>query len=67
VARPRLLVVDDEPSTAETVIHYLGRDADVVAVTGGDDGIRAAADAESQGRAFDVVLLDYYMPHTSGV
>jgi two-component system response regulator AtoC len=67
VLRPRLLVVDDEPSTAETVIHYLGRDADVVAVPGGDEGIRAAADAESQGRAFDVVLLDYYMPHTSGV
>jgi DNA-binding NtrC family response regulator len=61
------LVVDDEPSTAETVIHYLGQNADVVAVSGGDEGIRAAADADSQGRSFDVVLLDYYMPHTSGV
>jgi len=67
VARPRLLVVDDEPSTAETVIHFLGRDADVIAVGGGDEGIRAAVDAEAQNRPFDVVLLDYYMPETGGV
>ena len=67
MARPRLLVVDDEPSTAETVIHFLGRDADVIAVGGGDEGIRAAVDAEAQNRPFDVVLLDYYMPETGGV
>ena len=60
-------MVDDEPSTSDTVTHYLGSDADVVAAPGGDDGIRAAADAEAAGRPFDVVLLDYYMPDTGGV
>ncbi|HTJ47171.1 MAG TPA: sigma-54 dependent transcriptional regulator [Kofleriaceae bacterium] len=67
MARPRLLVVDDEPSTADTIGHYLGADADVVSAPGGDDGIRAAIEAETAGRPFDVVLLDYYMPDTGGV
>jgi DNA-binding NtrC family response regulator len=61
-----LLVVDDEPSTADTVAHYVGRDADVVAAPGGADGIRIATEAEAAGRPFDVVLLDYYMPDTGG-
>ncbi|MCE9573836.1 MAG: sigma-54 dependent transcriptional regulator, partial [Deltaproteobacteria bacterium] len=66
MARPRLLVVDDEPSTADTVSHYVGRDADVVSAPGGADGIRLATEAEAAGRPFDVVLLDYYMPDTGG-
>jgi DNA-binding NtrC family response regulator len=46
----------------------LGEDSvDVSAVGGGEAGIHAAVEAESEGSPFDVVLLDYYMPGTGGV
>jgi DNA-binding NtrC family response regulator len=62
------LVVDDEASTSDAISHHLGRDAfDVVAASGGDEGIRLVVESERDGRPFDVVLLDYYMPHTGGV
>jgi DNA-binding NtrC family response regulator len=68
VVRARLLVVDDEPSSSEQCVHLLGRDAnEVVAVGSGDEAIKVVAEAEREGKPFDVVLLDYYMPHTSGV
>lgn len=46
----------------------LGEEAvDVTAVDGGDVAIQTALEAEETGNAFDVVLLDYYMPGTDGV
>jgi DNA-binding NtrC family response regulator len=68
VVKARLLVVDDEPVSAKQVVHMLGEDTvEVTAVDGGDVAIRTALEAEESGHAFDVVLLDYYMPGTDGV
>ena len=68
MARARLLVVDDEPATAEQIRTMLGEGiAEVVAMSEGEAAVQAALDAETGGRAFDVVVLDYYMPDTSGV
>jgi len=68
VARARLLVVDDEPASADQIRTMLGDGwAEVTALGSGADAVRTVVDAERGGRAFDVVLLDYYMPEMGGV
>src|SRR5690606_35016360 len=68
MARARLLVVDDEPVSAEQVRAMLGDGlAEVTALSGGNEEVRTVAEAEEGGRGFDVVLLDYYMPEMGGV
>ena len=68
VERARLLVVDDEPTSARQVIRLLGESSfDVTAVTTGKEAIAAAVDASKDTAGFDVVLLDYYMPELGGV
>jgi DNA-binding NtrC family response regulator len=68
VARARLLVVDDEPASADQIRTMLGDGwAEVTALDSGADAVRTVMDAERGGRAFDVVLLDYYMPEMGGV
>jgi DNA-binding NtrC family response regulator len=68
MARARLLVVDDEPASADQVRVMLGEGiAEVTSLSRGTEVIRAVLDAERGGRAFDVVLLDYYMPEMGGV
>ncbi|RMH40309.1 MAG: sigma-54-dependent Fis family transcriptional regulator [Deltaproteobacteria bacterium] len=61
--RARLLVVDDEPHQAQQIGQLL-RDVEVTAVTSGVEAVEVAAGAGD--RAFDVVLLDYYMPEMGG-
>ena len=68
MARARLLVVDDEPFSAEHVIKILGGDlVDVVPVGNGKEAISVACDAVAREEPFDLVLLDYYMPGMGGV
>jgi two-component system, NtrC family, response regulator AtoC len=68
VSRTRLLVVDDELSYAESVQSMLrGEVGEIVSCSRGDAAVEQALEAAEQGRAFDVVLLDYYMPHKGGV
>ena len=65
--RPRVLVVDDEPGTVEVVRSLLEQDGAEVASAGdGRAAIDEAMTANQSGRGFDVVLLDYSMPSTSG-
>jgi signal transduction histidine kinase/DNA-binding response OmpR family regulator len=61
-ARPRILVVDDEPMVGTVVRRILGDENDVVAVTSGGDAL-AALDAGH----FDLVLCDLMMPRVSGM
>ncbi len=65
--RPRVLVVDDEPATVDVVRALLEQDgAEVTAAGDGRDAIARALDATRDGRGFDVVLLDYHLPHVGG-
>lgn len=61
-ARPRILVVDDEPMVGTVVRRILGDENDVVAVTSGGDAL-AALDADH----FDLVVCDLMMPRVSGM
>ena len=68
MAPARLLVVDDERASAESVERLLGDDAgDVAVATAGEDAVARALSAAKDGEGFDVVLLDYYMPRMGGV
>jgi DNA-binding NtrC family response regulator len=65
--KPRVLVVDDEPGTVEVVRALLEQDgAEVTSVGDGRDAIAQALGATQGGRGFDVVLLDYHLPHVTG-
>ena len=65
--KPRVLVVDDEPDTVEVVRALLEQDgAEVTSVGDGRDAITQALGATQGGRGFDVVLLDYHLPHLTG-
>jgi DNA-binding NtrC family response regulator len=68
VGRARLLVVDDEPASARQILQLLGDAmADVTSLQDGKEAVRAAVEASEHGEAYDVVLLDYFMPHMGGV
>jgi two-component system, OmpR family, response regulator len=61
-ARPRILVVDDEPEIRDFIVRALvadGYDAD--AACGGADGLRMA-----DARGYGLVILDLVMPETDG-
>jgi DNA-binding response OmpR family regulator len=62
-ARPRALVVDDEPSLVQVVSSYLGRDGFDVDAAG--DGETALAVARE--RRPDVVVLDLMLPGIDGI
>ncbi|UXI67052.1 ATP-binding response regulator [Tahibacter amnicola] len=61
-ARPLILVVDDSPSTIDTLTAFLGTDYRIVAVT---DGASALASVAAQPP--DLVLLDVVMPGLDGI
>jgi len=62
-SRPRILVVDDEPSMREMLRIVLRRDGyDVVVAASGQEAIQYL-----QGAPFDLLLSDIRMPDTSGV
>lgn len=59
---PRVLVVDDDPMVCKTIEVCLTRSGfEVTVADGGGAGIRALETG-----AFDVVLVDVFMPHMSG-
>jgi Response regulator containing CheY-like receiver, AAA-type ATPase, and DNA-binding domains len=59
---PRILVVDDDPMVGATIEVLLQRQGfDVTLADGGETGLAAL---ESQ--AFDVMLVDIFMPHMRG-
>jgi len=67
MARPRVLVVDDEPGTVELVRAQLEADgAEVVTAVDGVSAVAQARAAHDAGRGFDVVLLDFHLPHLGG-
>ena len=68
MVRARLLVVDDEPASAEQIRQMLGEGlAEVTSLDTGADAITTVMEAERGGHGFDVVLLDYFMPRMGGV
>ena len=65
--RARVLVVDDEASTVDVARAHLEADlAEVAAASDGAAAIALAAAAQQAARPFDVVLLDFHLPHESG-
>jgi PAS domain S-box-containing protein len=64
VARPRLLVVDDEPALTRVMERILRRDHDVVAVNTGRDAVALLTSPGDA--AFDLVLCDVMMPEVTG-
>ncbi|MES1187408.1 MAG: ATP-binding protein [Myxococcales bacterium] len=64
VARPRVLVIDDELAVARTLERILARDCDVVIKNHGQDAL--ALLGNEQEPAFDLVLCDLMMPEPSG-
>jgi signal transduction histidine kinase len=63
----RVLLVEDVPTTQKLFRAFLEScGAEVVAAENGRAGIDQALEAERQGRAFDVILMDIQMPIVDG-
>ncbi len=68
MGKARLLVVDDEPSSAQQVVEILGEGgAEVISVEGGQQALDVMFRAEHAGQGFDVVLLDYHIAGKGGI
>ena len=61
-ARPKVLVIDDDPIVGRSIVRLLRTSADAVAVTGGREAQQLLAD----GRSYDVIFCDLMMPDVSG-
>jgi CheY-like chemotaxis protein len=62
-----LLVVDDDPLVAQSLLHVLSHEGHaVVTADGGQAGIDAFAAAFQADRPFDVVMTDLGMPYVDG-
>ena len=67
MARPRVLVVDDEPGIVDLARALLEQDGiEVASATEGAAAIALAEQAVAAGDPYDVVLLDFHLPHVSG-
>jgi len=63
----RLLVVDDDPLVAQSLLHVLNHEGHaVVTADGGQAGIDAFSAAFQADRPFDVVMTDLGMPYVDG-
>jgi signal transduction histidine kinase/CheY-like chemotaxis protein len=63
----RLLVIDDDPLLAESLLRILESDGHAVTLAdGGAAGIEAFTAAHGAGQAFDVVMTDLGMPYVDG-
>ena len=59
---PRILVVDDDPMVGATIeVLLLRQGFDVTLTDGGETGLAAL-----EAQAFDVMLVDIFMPHMRG-
>jgi PAS domain S-box-containing protein len=63
-ARPRVLVIDDEPALTKTLQRLLAQDCDVVTTNEGREAIALLVDSGPP--AFDVILCDLMMPEPGG-
>jgi two-component system, sensor histidine kinase and response regulator len=64
----RVLVVDDNATTRCVVTHYLEHgEASFDVAESAVSGLESARAAAQAGRPFDVILLDFQMPHMDGV
>jgi signal transduction histidine kinase/ActR/RegA family two-component response regulator len=62
-----LLVIDDDPLVAQSLLHVLNHEGHTVTTAdGGQAGIDAFASANGQGQPFDVVMTDLGMPYVDG-
>jgi len=62
-----LLVIDDDPLVAQSLLHVLNHEGHTVTTAdGGQAGIDAFASANGQGQCFDVVMTDLGMPYVDG-
>ena len=63
-----VLVVDDDPDIRELITWKLARAGYSTLVAGdGEAGLAAVAAGDGQGRAPDLVLVDWMMPKMSGI
>ncbi len=65
--RARILVVDDDPTTAEVVRRHLREGMEVRAAGGGPEAMTVARDAAGKNEPYDVIVLDYHMPGMGGI
>jgi signal transduction histidine kinase/CheY-like chemotaxis protein len=64
----RVLVVDDNPTNREILLHQLDAwRADVVACESGAEALSLLQEAAEAKRPFELALLDYHMPETNGL
>ncbi|TCW35960.1 diguanylate cyclase domain-containing protein [Marichromatium gracile] len=59
--RPRLLVVEDDPTSLRLIARILGETYTLIIATNGKDALRLAADAP------ELILLDYHLPDIDGL
>jgi signal transduction histidine kinase/ActR/RegA family two-component response regulator/HAMP domain-containing protein len=65
--RLNLLVIDDDPLVAQSLLHVLNHQGHTVTTAdGGQAGIDAFTAANNQARPFDVVMTDLGMPYVDG-
>ena len=64
MARPTVLVVEDDAAIRNLLVEYLGQD-DALQVDSVRDGVEALHRLGT--RHYDVVVLDLLMPHMSGI
>ena len=68
LARLRVLVVDDNPTNREVLLHQLDAwHAEAVACESGADALRLLQEAATAKRPFELALLDYHMPEMNGL
>jgi signal transduction histidine kinase/ActR/RegA family two-component response regulator len=67
LAGRRVLVAEDGPDNQRLLLHHLkAAGAEVVIAVNGALAVAAAQNAETEGRPFDVVLMDMQMPELDG-
>ncbi len=62
-ARPRVLVIDDEPAVGKVLARMLRAEHDVVVLTDGEDALRRVSDGER----FGAIITDVMMPVLTGL
>jgi DNA-binding response OmpR family regulator len=68
VAKKSVLVVDDDPDIRELITWKLGQAGyDTMVAADGEAGLAAVAGGGSEGRAPDLILVDWMMPKMSGI